>query len=61
MEKCGIARQSTNDNTVRRMGTASWITKVADTHSEYVILIAIPRNNCYANTHQFYVIRTLLV
>ena len=28
--------------TVRRMRIACWITKVTDTHSEYVILIAFP-------------------
>jgi hypothetical protein len=28
--------------TIRRMRTASWITNVTDTHSEYVILIAFP-------------------
>jgi len=37
------ARQSTNDNIIWRMSIACWITKAADTHSEYVILIAIQR------------------
>jgi len=37
------ARQTTDDNTTRRMRFACCITKVTDTHSEYVILIAFPR------------------
>jgi hypothetical protein len=28
---------------IRRMRFACWITKATDTHSEYVILIAFPR------------------
>jgi hypothetical protein len=35
MEKYGTARQATGD--------IRWITKTTDTHSEYVILIAFPR------------------
>ena len=42
MEKYGRARQSTDDNIIRRMRFACWITKDTDTHSEYVILIAFP-------------------
>jgi hypothetical protein len=33
-------RQATNDNMIRRMRCVCWITKAADTHSEYVIFIA---------------------
>jgi hypothetical protein len=36
------ARQATGDNIIRRMRFACWITKAIDTHSEYIILIAIP-------------------
>ena len=43
MEKCGVARKTTDDNIIRRISIACWITKAADTHSEYVILIVIPR------------------
>ena len=43
MEKYGTARQATHDNIIRRMRIACWITKATDTHSEYVILIAFPR------------------
>jgi hypothetical protein len=42
VEKYGTARQATNDNIIRRMRFACWITKATDTHSEYVILIAFP-------------------
>jgi hypothetical protein len=40
MEKYGTARQATDDNIIRRMRFACWITKATDTHSQYVILIA---------------------
>ena len=40
VKKCGRARQVTDDNIIRRMRFACWITKVTDTHSEYEILIA---------------------
>jgi hypothetical protein len=43
VEKYGRARQATDDNTIRRMRFACWITKVTGTRSEYVILIACPR------------------
>jgi len=42
MEKYGAARETTND-IVRCMPFACWITKAKDTHSEYVIFIACPR------------------
>jgi hypothetical protein len=35
-------RQATDDNIIRRMRFACWITKVTDTYSEYVIIIAFP-------------------
>jgi hypothetical protein len=43
VEKYGTARQARNDNIIRRMRFACWITKATDTHPEYVILIAFPR------------------
>jgi len=43
MWKNGTARQATDDNTIRRMRFAYWITTATDTHSEYVILIAFPQ------------------
>jgi hypothetical protein len=43
MERHGRARQVTDDNITRHMRFAWWITKATDTHSEYVILIAFPR------------------
>jgi hypothetical protein len=33
-------------NIIRRMRFACWITKATDTHSEYVILTAFPRQQC---------------
>ena len=41
-KKYGKARQDTGGNIARRMRIACWITKVTNTHSEYVIFIAFP-------------------
>jgi hypothetical protein len=43
VEKYGTARQATDDNTIRRMRFACWVTKATDTHSRCVTLIAFPR------------------
>jgi hypothetical protein len=43
MRKNNRARQTTDDNITWRMRFACWITKVPDTHSEYVIRTAFPR------------------
>jgi hypothetical protein len=43
VEKYGTARQAADGNIIRRMRFACWITKATDTHSEYVILTAFPR------------------
>jgi hypothetical protein len=43
VEKYGTARQDTDDNIIRRMRFACWVTKATDTHSEYLILVAFPR------------------
>jgi len=40
VEKCGRAGQATDDNIIQRMRIAYWLTKVTNTDSEYVILIA---------------------
>jgi hypothetical protein len=42
-EKYGRARQATGDSIVRSMRIACWVIKATDTHSEYVILTAFPR------------------
>jgi len=44
--------------TIWRMRFACWTPKVTDTNSEYVILIAIPLQQCLP-TPQYYVLRTL--
>jgi hypothetical protein len=43
VEKYGRVGQTTDDNIIRRMRFACWITKATDTHSEYAILTAFPR------------------
>jgi hypothetical protein len=43
VEKYGRPEHLIDGNTIRRMRIACWITKATDTHSEYVILIAFPR------------------
>jgi len=40
VEKYCTARQTTDDNKVRRMRITGWIKETTDTHSAYVILIA---------------------
>ena len=42
MEKCCSTGQATDDNIIRRIGIAYWITKATDTESEYGILIDFP-------------------
>ena len=37
------------------MRIACWITKVTDTHSEYVIIIAAHCSKCYAEAPEYYV------
>jgi len=43
VEKYGRAKQATDENVTQRMRFICWMTKATDTHSEYVILIAFPR------------------
>ena len=43
VEKYGTAGQATEDNIKRRIRFTCWISKGIDTHSEYVRLIAFPR------------------
>ena len=43
MEKRGTARHAADDNIIDSMGSACWITKVTDTHSEHVIFIVYPQ------------------
>jgi hypothetical protein len=52
MGKCG-ARQATDENIIRRMRFACWITKATDTHS--ICNTAFHANSCYANAPQGYV------
>jgi hypothetical protein len=42
MKTYGTARQATDDNIIRHIRIAFCITKVTDTHSEYVIVNAFP-------------------
>lgn len=42
MEKYCIAMQATDDSIIQCMCIACWITKAANTHSDSVILIALP-------------------
>jgi hypothetical protein len=51
VEKYGTARQATDDNIIRRMSFACWVTKATDTRSEYVILIDFPKQQLLRETH----------
>ena len=39
------AEHATDDNIIRRIRWACWITKATNTHSEYVIIIAFPQQH----------------
>jgi len=47
MEKYGRARQATDDNIIRRMRFACWITKATDSRPDYLILIVFPRQQWF--------------
>jgi hypothetical protein len=49
MERHGKDGQATDDNKLRYMRCACWITKATNSHSEYVILFAFHTKHCYAN------------
>jgi hypothetical protein len=51
VEKYGTARQVTGGNMIRHMNMARWITKTADTHSEYVIHIDFSNATMVARMH----------
>ena len=42
-KKYGRAVQATDDNIIELMSFTFWISKATDTHPEYVILLAFPR------------------
>ena len=59
MEKYGKSGQATDSNRTRRMRFACWIIKATDTHVEYVILIALLRQQWFregASTLRLYVL-----
>ena len=51
--------QTTDDNIIRSMSFACGITKATNSHSEYVILVAFPLKQWYANAAYCRVIRAL--
>jgi len=59
MVKYGTAGQATDDNIIRCLRIACWITEATNSHSEYVILIAFHYNNGCTTASQYYVVRTL--
>jgi len=61
VEKYGRAGQATDDNTIRRMRFAGWVTKATDTHSECVMPNVFHRYNGCTNAPYCYVICTLPV
>ena len=46
-KKYARSGQATDNSIIRRMRLACWITKATNTHSEYVILIALPRHQWF--------------
>ena len=51
VEEHGRAIQGTDDNIIRRMRLTCWIPKATDTHSEYSIIIAFPRQKMVTGRH----------
>ena len=47
VQKCGGASQGADDNLIRRMRFACWITKATDIHLECLILAAFPRQQWF--------------
>jgi hypothetical protein len=58
-EKCNSTGQFTDDNIIRRMRFAGWITEATDTHSEYVIYYFSTTTVFTQTRSHYYVIRTL--
>jgi hypothetical protein len=55
VEKYSTAGQAVDDNTIRRMRFACWITKATNTHSELVIVIGFQHNSGNTKTTQCFV------
>jgi hypothetical protein len=58
VEKHGTSRQTTNDDTSRRMCIVCWMTEVTDTHSKNLIITDLRCNNGYEEGPQCYVTHT---
>jgi len=57
VQEYGKAVRATNDNIIRHIRIACWITKATDTHSEYVTLFHC--NNGCTKAAQCYLVRIL--
>ena len=44
MQKHGRDRMATDDNIIKRMRFAFWVTNATDTYSEYVIIVVFPEH-----------------
>ena len=55
MEKYGTAGQATDDSIIQRMRFVCWIAKTTDTHLEYLIIIAFPRQQWLRESVTLYV------
>jgi hypothetical protein len=61
MQQYGTARQATDDDIIRRMLFACWITMATETRSEYITVLLFPRKQCLCQSALFLCFRTLLV
>jgi hypothetical protein len=52
---CATATQAKDDDIIRHTRSAFWVTKAADTHSEYVQLTVFHCNNGFMDAPQYYV------
>jgi hypothetical protein len=54
VQEYGRAGQPTDESIIRRMRFACWINTVTDTYSEYVLLIALPRQTWFRERAPFF-------
>jgi hypothetical protein len=59
--KCCKAGEATDDNITRHMRSARRVSKSRNTHSEYIVSTALPRNSGYTNAPEYCVRRALLM
>jgi hypothetical protein len=55
----GADREATDENKIRGLRFAWWITKATNTHFEYLLIIVFPRQESYTKAPHCYIVRAL--